>query len=70
MDQVNERTLFIREMNMRKNIILGIVYIIAIFAGAVFAIFVTKAIELAKIEACFDYKDPKVCEEVINEIRR
>lgn len=55
---------------MRKNIILGIVYIVAIFIGAVFAILTTKAIELAKIEACFDYKDPEVCEEVINETKR
>lgn len=55
---------------MRKNIVLGIVYVVTIFIGAILAILTIKAIELAKIEACFDYKDPEVCKEVVNEIKR
>lgn len=49
---------------LRVAITWAMVYIIAIFIGVGMAILVIKAIEQAKIEACFDYKDPKVCEEV------
>lgn len=49
---------------MKEKITWMVVYIIAVLIGVGLAIIVTKAIEQAKIEACFDYKDPEICEEV------
>lgn len=38
--------------------------------GAGIAILVVKAIETTKAEACFDYKDSAICEEVINKAKK
>lgn len=53
---------------MKSKLIDGAVWIAGIIIcsliGAGMAILITKAIEQAKIEACFDYKKSEICEEV------
>lgn len=54
---------------LEKIVIIGI-FFLAIVIGVGIAALVIEAIKQAKIEACFDYKDPEVCEEVANGIKR
>ncbi len=55
---------------MKEKIAWLVLYIVAILIGVGMFMVVINAVKQAKIEACFDYKDPKVCEEVINEIKK
>lgn len=54
---------------LEKIVIIG-VFFLAIAIGVGIAALVIEAVKQTKIEACFDYKDPKICEEVVNEIKR
>lgn len=51
-------------MKVLEKLILAGVSILAIVIGAGIAVLVTRAIDQAKIEACFDYKKEGVCEEI------
>lgn len=44
-------------------------YFLLIVIGAGIAALVIQAIEQTKVEACFTYKNPEVCEEVIEKAR-
>lgn len=54
---------------LEKIVLIGI-FFLAIVIGVGMATLVIEAIEQTKAEACFDYRDPEVCKEVTNEIKR
>lgn len=54
---------------IKESIIWTVLIILAGIIGAGIAIIVTSAIEQTRTAACFEYKDPDVCKEVINKAK-